>query len=171
MSSEEAEQAAAALAPATVQYYVMGAVGEEGAPGEKETRPLVCSECQFLMNNDFLPRQTQEMDSPFYQDRPRTNLRKSHQNISLITWRYVSHTGNEWRYAPDFPLPAIPTPYFLHTDGVLQLERPAEAGSTPIVADPAARADNLTGAKNASFEPFYAENDHFTKTGSGQIMT
>jgi hypothetical protein len=59
MSPEEAEQAAAALAPATVQYYVMGAVGEEGAPGEKETRPLFCSECQFLMNNDDLPRQTQ----------------------------------------------------------------------------------------------------------------
>jgi hypothetical protein len=48
MSPEEAEQAAAALAPATVQYYVMGAVGEEGAPGEKETRPL------FAMNASSL---------------------------------------------------------------------------------------------------------------------
>ena len=53
--------------------------------------------------------------------------------------------GNEWKTASDFPLKAIPTAYYLNTNGLLQLDVPAEASSTPIVADPAARADNLTG--------------------------
>ena len=34
-SEVEARQVAAALAPATVQYYVMGPVGEAGAPGNE----------------------------------------------------------------------------------------------------------------------------------------
>eukprot|EP01052_Picozoa_sp_SAG31_P037819 SAG31_NODE_4946_length_2843_cov_1.656341_2_plen_441_part_00 len=72
------------LAPAAVQYYVMGAVGEPGAP------------------------------------------------------------GNEWRHSDDFPIPARPTKYFLHIGGMLEMSCPANSSSTEVVADPAARADNLT---------------------------
>ena len=70
---------------AVVQYYVMGAVGEEGAP------------------------------------------------------------GNEWRGAPDWPIPACPTKYFLAEGGSLALDCPADGG-TDIVADPADRADNGSGS-------------------------
>lgn len=87
-AKEAADQSlAAAIAPATVQYYVMGAVGEPGAP------------------------------------------------------------GNEWRTAPDFPVPATPTKYFLVAGGELSLSCPAAGpGSvTDIVADPAKRADNGSG--------------------------
>jgi hypothetical protein len=39
------------------------------------------------------------------------------------------------------------------------------AGSVPLPPD-----GEYIGAKNASFEPFCAKNDHFAKTGSGQTQ-
>ena len=55
--------------------------------------------------------------------------------------------GNEWRQAEDFPIPAAPTKYYLSADGLLQLQCPPSPSSTPIVADPAARAVS-GGAQN-----------------------
>lgn len=61
----------------TVRYYVMGAVGEPGAP------------------------------------------------------------GNEWRTAPDWPVAAIPTPFYLHAGGKLGLAAPVtKAATTSYASDP-----------------------------------
>ncbi|HEX5499980.1 MAG TPA: CocE/NonD family hydrolase, partial [Thermomicrobiales bacterium] len=53
----------------------------------------------------------------------------------------TSAPGNEWRTAGDWPVPAEPTPYYLHAGGVLSAERPdGEAdgprGATAFRSDP-----------------------------------
>lgn len=45
--------------------------------------------------------------------------------------------GNEWRTAPDWPVKADPTPFYLRTGGALATKAPAEeAASTTFAADP-----------------------------------
>ncbi len=47
--------------------------------------------------------------------------------------------GNEWRYADDWPIPCAPTSFYLHADGSLSQEPPAEhaeSDSRPFVFDP-----------------------------------
>jgi predicted acyl esterase len=54
--------------------------------------------------------------------------------------------GNEWRSACEFPIPAVPTRYFLESCGRLQLSCPTSESYTSILADPANRADNGTAS-------------------------
>ena len=75
--------------------------------------------------------------------------------------------GNEWRTAPDWPVPAVTTPYYLHAGGRLTREQPHEAVSaTAFKADPlhpaviAGRA--FPGAKDARDVERQAEVRTFT---------
>lgn len=91
----------------TVRYYVMGAVGETGAP------------------------------------------------------------GNEWRTAPDWPIPARPTPYYMHADKSLATAAPlSEDATVTWLADPLHPAPISTiafpGAKDAREFESHAEVRTFT---------
>eukprot|EP01043_Picozoa_sp_COSAG02_P057256 COSAG02_NODE_6919_length_3288_cov_10.744434_1_plen_413_part_00 len=57
--------------------------------------------------------------------------------------------GHEWRGAEDWPIPALPTAYYLTDSGALELECPGQQSRLGIVADPEQRADN--GTSSVSF--------------------
>jgi putative CocE/NonD family hydrolase len=53
--------------------------------------------------------------------------------------------GNEWRYADDWPVPHVPTPFYLHQDGMLDTAAPVDDSPSTWVFDPANPCPNIGG--------------------------